>query len=100
MKHDGEEELHSLREAGACVFIARLLERPVDEHGPTNNIFIRDEAPITAVEADIAVVAHGENAVWRNYKFAILNVGRQGVAPFRRHPVIVGGWNGGEVVAI
>src|ERR1019366_8384056 len=100
MKHDSKQEAHALRDAGAGIFVARLLERPVDEHGPSNDVLVGNKAPVAAVEADVAIVAHGEDAVGRNHKFAILDVGGQGIAPFRRGAVIVGGGNGWEVVTV
>src|ERR1017187_10624481 len=39
----------------------RSLERPVDEHGPPDDVFTRDESPEAPVEGFGAVVAHGED---------------------------------------
>ena len=92
--------LETLRDAGAGVFIAWLLERPIDEHGTTDDVFVRHKSPIAAVEADVAIVAHGKNAVRRNHQLAILEVRGKRVAPGRVQAVVIGRWNGREVIAI
>lgn len=41
--------------------------RPINEHCTSDDEFTRDKAPIAAVFAVIAAVAHTEKAVWRDY---------------------------------
>jgi hypothetical protein len=46
--------------------------RPIDEQGTSNHVLSRDEAPIAAVIAHVAVVTHGEVAVRRNHNVIAL----------------------------
>src|SRR5271165_1018181 len=89
MEHDGDEELQSLSDASAGVFVTRLLERPVNKHGSSNDVLVWHEPPITAVEAHVAVVAHREDAVRWHHQLAILYVRGQGRPPFRGNIVVI-----------
>src|SRR5262249_10175018 len=46
-------------------------ERPIDEHWPPDQILFRDEAPVPAVAADVAIIAHGEITILRHNQLAI-----------------------------
>src|SRR5205823_10394451 len=75
-------------------------EGPVDEERAANEIGARNESPVAAVEAVGAVVAHDEEAVGRDDEVKAADVGRQIEGPLGRDTRDVGGWHGGEVVAV
>src|SRR6516165_3325485 len=77
MKHDGEKELQ-----------------------PVTDVLLRYKAPVTAVKADVAVVAHCEDAVRRHNQLSILYVRRQSETPLRSDIFKIAGRQAGEVVAI
>src|SRR5579884_3451947 len=66
MDDNAEEEPDTIGQRGTQVFSARGFERPIDEHRRADNIFTGHEAPEAAVETDVAIVAHGEDAVRRH----------------------------------
>src|ERR1700746_116998 len=68
------EKSDALAEIGAAVLIRRRIERPVDEHRPSDHVFFRDEAPVPAVEADITIVAHPKIAIFGNDNVIPLDV--------------------------
>src|SRR5260370_23021 len=76
------------------------LERPVDEHGAADDVLAGNEAPVTAVEALRAVVAHGKDLAGGDDQILALDVARQLVLPACGHAVIGAGRDAGEVVAI
>jgi hypothetical protein len=60
--------------AGLIDLVGWGLEGPVDEHGAAEDVFAWDEAPVAAVEALGAVVAHGEDFARRNDEVVALDV--------------------------
>src|ERR1700758_2539494 len=68
------EEADALTKVGTAILIRRRVERPVDEHRPADHIFLRDEAPVPAIEADVPVVPHSKIAVFRNDDVLPLNM--------------------------
>src|SRR5690242_18704900 len=51
----------------------RIVNRPVDQQRPTNNILARHKSPVAAVKAVIAVVAHHEVIPFRNDELIVYN---------------------------
>src|SRR5262252_3298828 len=100
MDHDGKKELKAFRNTGPCVLIPRLLERPIEKHRASDHVLKGNESPITAVKADVAIIAHCEDAVGRNHQFAILDMRRQFIAPFCSQAIIVRRGDRREIVAI
>src|ERR1035438_8188209 len=74
LEQDIERPLNAISEALPFVLIARGDERPVDEHGTSDDVLARHEAPVAGVEADVAIVAHGEEAARRHDQVAILHM--------------------------
>src|SRR5579859_2867719 len=67
------------------VLVVGLDKRPVDEQGTADDIGSRHKAPVTAVEADGAIVSHGEVPAGGNHEiFALDVVGKVG-GPGRCH---------------
>ena len=62
--------------AALCLFdlVAGGDEGPVDEERAAHDVFAGDEAPVAAVEADRAVVAHGEVVAGGHDKVFALDV--------------------------
>src|SRR5579871_3083526 len=83
VQHDVRQETYAVADAGLLILIARRLERPVDEHGSSNNVFSRNETPIAAVQAHAAVVAHREVMAGRHYQILAIYVRRQFHRPGR-----------------
>src|SRR5260370_17611505 len=73
------------------------LKRPIDEHGAADDVLARNEAPVAAVQALRAVVAHREYLAWGDDQVVSLNVIRQIVLPARGEAVVGVGWDRGEV---
>src|SRR5271166_3829409 len=48
-----------------------VLHRPVNDQRSSNNVFLRHESPIAAVQAVVAVVAHHEVVSFRNNELAV-----------------------------
>ena len=76
------------------------LERPVDEEGSAYDVFARDEAPVAAIEAFGAVVAHGEDFAGGDDEVAVLDVAGEFVGPAGGDVAVVVGGDGGKVVAV
>src|ERR1700678_969880 len=70
---DVEQPADTIGDGLAFVFIARRDERPVDEHWAADNVFKGNEAPETAIEADVAIIAHSPYAVRRHDDVAVLH---------------------------
>src|SRR5579871_396704 len=60
-----QQELDVIAEVLA-VFVFRRRKRPVNEHGTPNNVLLRNEPPIPAVQAHSAMIAHGKVMVRRH----------------------------------
>src|ERR1043165_2007245 len=76
------------------------VERPIDKHGTSHHIFLRNESPIPAVVTDIAIVTHGEVAVGRNYDVISLYILAQRKLPIIGQLIIVRGSNRREIYTI
>src|SRR5215472_11408665 len=100
MDHDGEKKLQALGNAGARVFITRLLKRPVEEHWAADYVLVGHKSPVSAIEAHITVVAHTKYTVRRHDQLSILDMRRQGLSPCGVQTVVVGWRNGWEIVSI
>src|SRR5271166_486957 len=86
---------------GLQILIIGSLERPVNEHRPANDVFLGNEAPVAAVEAHTAVVAHGEIVVRRDNDVVALNVAGQIHSPVRPYIRII--WwrrDGWEIISV
>src|SRR5579859_646621 len=64
------------------------VKRPEDKQGPADDVLFGNKTPVAAVEAVIAVVAHGEVMVWRNDHIAILDAGLQDRYPLRSNAAV------------
>ena len=73
---------------------------PVDEERAAYDVFAWNEAPVAAVEAFCAVVAHGEDFAGRDNEVAILDVAGKLVGPTGGDVAVVVWRDGGEVVAV
>src|SRR5664279_3846919 len=100
VEQDIERPLNAISEALPFVLIARGDERPVDEHGTSDDVLARHEAPVAGVEADVAIVAHGEDAARRHYQIAVLHVRGHGEPPFRRYVFVIADGHAGEIIAV
>src|SRR5260370_5996564 len=94
--HEGDALAHAL----FVDLIGWRLKRPIDEHGAADDVLARNEAPVAAVQALRAVVAHREYLAWGDDQVVSLNVIRQIVLPARGDAVVGVGWDAGEVVPI
>src|SRR5208283_2359634 len=68
VEHDVEQPGDAIAEVVVLVLIAGRDERPVEEHGAANHVFLRNKSPVPAIQADIAVVAHGEDLTGRYHQ--------------------------------
>jgi hypothetical protein len=93
-------EAEAIADALLVDLVGGGLERPVDEEGSAYDVFARDEAPVAAIEAFGAVVAHGEDLAGRDDEIAVLNVAGEFVSPAGGDVAIVVGGDGGKVVAV
>ena len=76
------------------------LERPVDEEGAAYDVLAWDEAPVAAIKAFGAVVAHGEDFAGGDDEVAVLDVAGEFVGPAGGDVAVVVGGDGGKVVAV
>src|SRR5690349_24776963 len=79
---DGE---NAPAEGGVRVIAAGGVNGPVNEERAAHDGLAVDEAPITAVGAVVAIVAHGEIFSGRDDQFVALNVFADLVRPFDLH---------------
>src|SRR5882757_10342225 len=86
-----------LGEGGGIVGVV-LLEGEVDEHGFADNRFPRDETPVAAVFAVVAVVAHDEVVAEGDDEFAVVDE-RAHAYPPAGVDLGIGALEAGEVVA-
>src|ERR1019366_416946 len=87
--------------AAHLVLVRRSDERPVHEHRAADHVLPRNEAPITAVVAHVAVVTHGKVTIWRHDDVSALQMRRQFLRPFFvSHPVHVRRWHRREIVTV
>src|ERR1700721_3252338 len=76
------QKQHAITPVGLSILVIWGFKRPIDEHGPADNIFLGNESPVAAIEADAPMVTHGKVVVRRNDNIVALNVG-----PQIHHPV-------------
>src|SRR5271170_1755569 len=95
-----DEETRAVGERGLLILVSGLDERPIDEKRPAYDILARHEPPIAAVEADGAIVAHGEITAWGDDQVLALNVRRQLHRPTGGHVAGLVGRDGREVVPV
>src|SRR5579872_3421982 len=95
-----QNEFQAVAPCGLEVLIVGSRKRPVDEHRPPNDIFLRDESPVAAVEAHAAVIAHGEIVIRRHDQILTLNVGRKIDSPVAPDVRVIVGRNRREVIAV
>src|ERR1700688_4686455 len=101
MNDDVRHKSHPVADAAHLVLVGGRDEGPIDEHRAADHVFARNEAPVAAVVADVAIVAHGKQTVWRNYDVPTLEVGGQFLSPlFIPYSVHFGGRHGGKIVAV
>ena len=93
-------ETEALADALLVDLLGGSFKGPVDEHGTAYDVFARNKAPETTVEAFGAVVAHGEDFSGRDDEVAILNVVGEFVGPAGCDLVVWTGRDGGKVVAV
>src|ERR1700690_4257119 len=67
------------------VLVGRSNKRPVDEYRPPDQVLLGNEAPVTAVFAHVAVIAHAEVTVRWHYDVFALYVGG-----LRELPILAG----------
>src|SRR5258708_15846982 len=82
---DGED---ALAEGSVGVVVAGCVDRPVDKERAAHDGFAVDEAPVAAVGAVVAIIAHGEIFSGGHDEFIALNVFSNFVRPFDLH-----GWD-------
>src|ERR1700758_1085923 len=58
------QEAHAVAKRGTHVLLFAGLERPVNEHWPSNHISFRNKTPKPTVQAYTPVIAHSKVAVW------------------------------------
>src|SRR5581483_10547816 len=91
---------HSVGQRSLVLLRIGGFEGPVDEEGAADDVGARNEAPVTAVEADSAVIAHSEIEAGGNDEILSLNKSRQSLSPFGGDVAAHLRGDGGEVVAI
>src|SRR5438067_13810735 len=67
-------ELDPVADRVLLILTGWRIKRPVYEHRAANDAGARNEAPVAAIFADVAVVAHAEISVRRDNDLATLNV--------------------------
>ena len=75
----------TLAEGGFGVIIAIGVDGPVNEEGAAHDGFAVDKAPVTAVGAVVAIIAHGEIFSGRDDEFVTLDVFADFVSPLDLH---------------
>jgi hypothetical protein len=100
VQEDVAHEAETLADGLFVDLVGGGFEGPVDEHGAAYDVFARDKAPETAVEAFGAVVAHGKDLAWGDDEIFALDVAGQFVGPGRGDAVVGTGRNGGKVIAV
>src|ERR1019366_793007 len=100
VEQDVERPLNAISETLPFVLIARGDERPVDEHGASDDVFARYQTPVAGVEADVAIVAHGEEAARRHDQVAILHMRGHGEAPLGGHVFVIADRHAGKIIAV
>src|SRR5260370_37428443 len=58
VQHHFAQEQKPVTPLRLAILILRRLTRPVNEHGPPDYVFLRNEAPVSAIQAHPAVVSH------------------------------------------
>src|ERR1700761_8885652 len=86
-------EAEAIADALLVDLVGGGLERPVDEEGAAYDVLARDEAPVAAVEAFGAVVAHGEDFAGGDDEVAILDVAGEFGRPAGSDVAVVVGWD-------
>ena len=97
---DGED---ALAEGRVGVVVAGGVDGPVDEERAAHDGLAVDEAPVAAVGAVVAIIAHGEIFSGRDNEFVTLYVFANFVGPFDLHgwdEKLVAGWREGVVQRI
>src|SRR5271155_994516 len=74
VKNDVSDEANTIGDPCLLVLVFRSDKRPIDEERAAHNVGAGNESPITAVQADGAIIAHGEVLARRHDQVAILNV--------------------------
>src|SRR5258707_207706 len=77
VEQDMREESDPVAYAGLLKLIGWSHEGPIDKHGTADDVLPGNKAPVAAVEADGAVVAHGKIFPRRDDQVASLQVSRQ-----------------------
>src|SRR6267143_7173323 len=84
----------TLAEGGFGVIIAIGIDGPVNEEGAAHDGFAVDKAPVAAVGAVVAIIAHGKIFSWRHNQFVALYVFADFVGPLdlnRRNEELIAG---------
>src|SRR3954451_15739456 len=83
MHHDVKNELDPFEKVFLQILEWRSLKGPVDEHRPANQVLFRNKSPVTTIEADVAIVAHGEESTVGHDEIVPLDVLAHGKRPLR-----------------
>src|ERR1700734_3300313 len=78
-------ELELVSHSFFLILIVGFDERPIDKEWAAYDIGSRHKAPIAAIKADGAVIAHGKITSRRNHEVLSLNVIGKVEGPGRRH---------------
>src|SRR5947209_3793327 len=79
------DEADAIADGALFVLVTRRFKRPVNEHRPADDVRPRDESPVAAVFADVAIVAHPKITVRRDDYISALDVRTHGEDPFLGH---------------
>lgn len=82
MNDDVDDKADAVANRGFVDLVFRSDERPIDEERAAYDVFAGHEAPVTAVEAHGAIIAHGKVFARRDDQIVPLNVIRQVYGPF------------------
>src|SRR3954469_25825982 len=85
MYRDVHKRSHAVAYRFRLAVFFRHIKGPEHNQWTPNNIFFGHKAPIAAVQAVIAIVAHGKVVVRRNHHLVIMNVFLQSGGPLRRN---------------
>jgi hypothetical protein len=91
---------YSVAHSGLLVLCLGREEGPVDEERAAYDVFAWYEAPVAAIQADKAVVAHSEVVARWDDEVSVLDVGGEIDLPGCGYVAALGWRDGGEIVAI
>src|SRR5271155_1915170 len=100
VQNDVPDKSHAIGDCGLVVLVFGRHERPVNEERSAYDVLAGHEAPVAAIEAVRAVVAHDEVAAVGNNEVTVLDVVGEIERPLSSHIAERRRRDGGEIVTI